>query len=80
MLLFGRRTKDGQAFYTGMAAYGAFRFFMETLRCDAGGLHPFAVLTFAQAISLLITAVCLAGLLRLQMRKSRGTAAPEALN
>jgi phosphatidylglycerol---prolipoprotein diacylglyceryl transferase len=63
MWFFRKRSKVGQVFFVGMAAYGIFRFLMEMIRSDAGGLHPFGVLTFAQMISVLITIVCLAGLL-----------------
>ena len=63
MWFFRRRQGDGRVFFSGMAAYGIFRFFMETIRSDAGGLHPFGVLTFSQTISLLIVAASLAGLL-----------------
>jgi phosphatidylglycerol---prolipoprotein diacylglyceryl transferase len=65
---FRKRRQDGQLFYFGMAGYGIFRFFMELIRSDTGGLHPFGVLTFAQMISLLIVAASLTFLWRIAYR------------
>jgi phosphatidylglycerol---prolipoprotein diacylglyceryl transferase len=53
-VLIRRRKKEGQVFFAGMISYGILRFFMEMLRSDTGGLHPFGVLTFAQTVSLAV--------------------------
>ncbi len=62
--LLRSRRWEGEVFLTGMIWYSAFRFPSEWLRADGGGFRPSGVLSFAQAVSLIVLAVALAAYYR----------------
>lgn len=53
--LYRRRFFEGQVFAVLLGGYALFRFFVEFIRGDAGGIH-FGYLTFAQGVSIVLLA------------------------
>ena len=56
--LLRRRLPVGTVFFSGLAAYGVYRFATELLRADQGG-QWFGPLSFAQVVSVLLVPICL---------------------
>lgn len=72
LYLLRERRREGEVFFTGMLWYSVYRFGSEYLRADAGGLHPFELLTFAQFVSVVLCLIALFGL----FMTSRGANSP----
>lgn len=65
LMVLRKKSVDGQVFLTGILWYAIYRFLTEPLRSDTGGLHPFALFTFAQFISFVLALAAVLGLLLL---------------